>query len=106
MTKNRIFITVLGNNREYFVETYRNEYNNLMMLLKDKELLDCFGECCGMGKCATCAIKINGLSGNSITKERNEPVTLGKIGYTEDNIRLACQLFITEDLNNVVVELL
>lgn len=68
--------------------------------------LDCFGECGGMGRCATCIIKINGLTGSSTTKERNEPVTLSKIGYKEENIRLSCQLLVTKDLNGVVVELI
>lgn len=104
--KSRIHFTVIENSSTHNIETYEGEYRNLMFLLKDKMYLDCFGECGGMGRCATCIIKINGLTGSSTTKERNEPVTLSKIGYKEENIRLSCQLLVTKDLNGVVVELI
>ena len=70
------------------------------MKLKDKLLFDNFGECGGMGRCATCVIQANGLSGASSQKERNEPVTLSKMGYSDENIRLSCQLYISKDLQD------
>ena len=88
------------------VETYNGEYRNLMCLLRDQVSLDDFGECGGMGRCATCVIRIKGLTGNSTTKERNEPVTLSRLGYDDENIRLSCQLIISEDLEGTEIEML
>ncbi len=104
--KNKVSFTVIDNNARQVIETYVGEYRNLMYLLRDKMYLDYLGEYGGVGRCATCVIKINGLSGNSINKERNEPVTLSKMGHEDENIRLSCQLFITEDLNGTVIEIL
>lgn len=103
--KNKLSFTVISNNSQQVIETYAGEYRNLMFLLKDKLYPDNFGECGGMGRCATCVIKIKGLSGNSVNKVRNEPATLTKMGYEDENIRLSCQLFITEDLNSTVIEI-
>ena len=77
-----------------------------MFLLKDKLDLDEFGECGGIGRCATCIIKVSGITGVSAIKDRNEPVTLSKNGYEDDSIRLSCQIFISKDLNGAIVELL
>lgn len=104
--KERIHFKVVENHSDHIIETYEGEYRNLMFLLKDKFYLEDFGECGGMGRCATCAIKIVGLSGASLTKERNEPVTLSKMGYTDENIRISCSILITKDLNNSVVQIL
>lgn len=101
-----IRFTVIENNSKQLIETYEGEYRNLMFLLKDKFDLEEFGECGGIGRCATCIIKVTGVTGISAMKERNEPVTLSKIGYEEDDIRLSCQLFITNDLNGAIVELI
>ena len=106
MMEKGIHFIVLENSIKHSIETYDGEYRNLMLLLKDRFYLDYFGECGGMGRCATCIIKIFGLSGNSIKKERNEPVTLSKIGYTDESVRLACQLLVTEDLKGAVIELI
>ena len=104
--KNSIHFTVIEDGSETKIETYEGEYKNLMFLLRDNLYLDSFGECSGMGRCATCVIKIEGLTGNAVVKDRNEPVTLSKIGFTEENIRLSCQLLINEDLNGVEIELI
>ncbi len=104
--KDKIRFTLIDNNSKQVIETHHGAYRNLMFLLKDKVYPDCFGECGGMGRCATCIIKIDGLSGSSINKERNEPATLSKMGYEDENIRLSCQIFVTKDLNGAVVELI
>ena len=101
-----IQFSVIINNHEQVVETYDGEYRNLMCLLRDKIILDDFGECGGMGRCATCVIKISGLTGTSLIKERNEPMTLSKLGYDDENIRLSCQLIISTDLEGSVIEML
>ncbi len=104
--KSKISFTVINGSDRQIIETYDGEYRNLMFLLKDKMYTDYFGECGGMGRCATCVIKIEGLSGNSINKERNEPVTLSKIGIEDGDTRLSCQIFITEDINGALIEIL
>jgi len=104
--RKKIQLTVTENNTNHIVETHVGEYPNLMFLLKDKLLLDSFGECGGVGRCATCVIKAKGIKGNSANKERNEPATLSKIGHTEDDIRLSCQLYITNDIDGAQIELL
>ena len=104
MTSSKIKITVLENEIEQTIETYNGEYRNLMELLKDKMYLDCFGECGGMGRCATCIVNITGLQGSSIVKDRNEPVTLAKFGYGDQpELRLSCQLLVSTDLDRAIV---
>lgn len=101
----KICFTVVDNNSPQVITTRSGAYTNLMTLLKDKFCLDDFGECGGMGRCATCLIHATGLSGKSQIKERNEGVTLFRQGNGHDNIRLSCQLLITKDLNDAVVEI-
>lgn len=88
------------------METYTGEYRNLMALLKDKIYFDYFGECGGMGRCATCIVRITGSKGNSNKKERNEPATLSKCGYKASNIRLSCQILISSDLDGATIQIL
>jgi 2Fe-2S ferredoxin len=99
-----IHFVVVENNFEHHIKTYDGEYRNLMLLLNDKIFLDSFGECGGVGRCETCIIKIKCLVGNSTRQERNEFNTLSKMGYIDEDIRLACQLMVNKDLNNVVIE--
>lgn len=107
MTRNTIKITVLEDGIKESVETSIGEYRNLMELLKDKIYLDSFGECGGMGRCATCIIKIEGLKGNALKMEKNEPVTLARFGYqNEPNIRLSCQIEVSADLDDVIIQIL
>jgi 2Fe-2S ferredoxin len=104
--RNKIGFTVIENSTNHTIETYTGEYPNLMFLLRDKLYLNDFGECGGVGRCATCIIKAIGIKGNSIKKERNEPATLSKMGYTDANIRLSCQLYVTNDIDGSQIEIL
>ena len=106
MTRGTIKFTVADNDLEQIIETYPGDYRNLMELLRDKMYLDSFGECSGMGRCATCIIRVTGLKGNSITKDRNEPATLSKFGYEASDIRLSCQILISSDLDGATIEIL
>lgn len=105
LTDNHIQFTVVEDGYEQIIEAYVGEYRNLMALLKDKLYLDSFGECGGMGRCATCIVKTSGITGNSAIKDRNEPTTLTKMGYKEDTVRLSCQLLITKDLEGSSIEI-
>ncbi len=103
--KEEILINVVMGGEKYSVSTFRNEYRSLMELIRDKVYPDGFGECGGMGKCATCQVQfenahiIAGL-------DRNESSTLLKQGITDQSIRLSCQLLIDTALNNVTVSVL
>jgi 2Fe-2S ferredoxin len=104
--KNNISFSVIRGGSKLVIETHAGEYRNLMRLLVDKLEPDEFGVCGGMGRCATCVIKIKGLTGTSVTKERNEPVTLSRLGYEDENIRLSCQIIISSDLDGAELEIL
>jgi 2Fe-2S ferredoxin len=104
--RKKINFVVIESRTEHPIETYVGEYPNLMFLLRDKLLLDDFGQCGGVGRCATCIIKIKNVKGDSVKKERNEPATLSKMGYVEDDIRLSCQLYITTDIDECQIEIL
>ena len=102
---NKIHFTVIENNTKHSIETYFGEYRNLMYLLKDRLLLDEFGECSGIGRCGTCVIRTEGITGSSMIKERKEPTTLAKNGHFEEELRLSCQIYITKDLQDSVIEI-
>ncbi len=89
----------------YFLESTRNEYRNLMSLLKDKICPEDFGQCGGMGRCGTCLIKLSGASGDSLLSYRNEHVTLRKMGIVDPDVRLSCQIQVNEDLKDVAMQL-
>ncbi len=101
-----IQFTVIENNTKQVITTYFGEYRDLMNLLRDRIYLDGFGECGGIGRCGTCAIRIKGLGGMSLEKERNEPTTLLKMGLKDEDIRLACQILINQNLNGATIEIL
>ena len=101
-----IRFTVIENDSEQIISTHHGDYANLMFLLKDELQLDSFGECGGVGRCATCLVTIKGISGASLIKERNEPATLSKLGHTDESTRLSCQLYITKDLNDAEITIL
>jgi len=104
--KNNINFTVIENGTLIPITTRHGSYPNLMYLLKEELQLESFGECGGVGRCATCVVKTSGITGNSALKERNEPATLSKLGFEEANIRLSCQIYITTDLNDAEISIL
>jgi 2Fe-2S ferredoxin len=91
--------------RKYDLESHKNEYRNLMVLLKDQICPEDFGQCGGMGRCGTCLVKVLEFTRNSEIFYRNEQGTLQKMGIIDPKIRLSCQIQVDEDLNNVFVEL-
>lgn len=106
MTQKPIQFTVIDNDYSELIETQQGSYPNLMFLLRDKLGLEGFGECGGVGRCATCIITTEGITGNSILKDRNEPATLSKMGYEDESTRLSCQLYITSDLDGATITIL
>ena len=101
----QIFIKIVSEGKEHLITTYRNEYRSLMMLIKDKIYPEGFGECGGMGRCATCQVKLNDAREIS-DMDRNEWTTLSKQDITDPSIRLSCQLFVDESLHLSIVNVL
>jgi 2Fe-2S ferredoxin len=62
------------------------------------------GICGGMAMCASCQCYIN--SDHPLPeKTDDEEAMLSEAFYVKDKSRLGCQIFITEDLNGLEVEL-
>jgi ferredoxin, 2Fe-2S len=102
---NDIVFTVLFGNKKYKIQTYQGAYRNLMQLITDKIFIEDFGDCKGMGRCGTCMVTITNWKSKEPLKERNEAATLNKAGNDNKNIRLSCQILITEDLSNAIVSI-
>lgn len=105
MNPPRTYITLvlLFEGTEHRLQTYRYEYRNLRDLIADKLFIDGFGECGGVGRCATCLVNIIDRPEGS---ERNERTTLNKAGIVNPKVRLACQIPLDDDLSNVRIEIL
>lgn len=89
----------------YSLQSYENEYRNLMVLLKDKICPEDFGQCGGMGRCGTCLVNIIGLPDRTDDFYKNERNTLSKMGVINPATRLSCQVQIDKELKNVIIEL-
>lgn len=100
-----IILSIICEGETYQVSTFPNEYRSLMMLIYDKISPEEFGDCLGMGKCGTCLVEILGDTAKLSSFERNEQTTISKAGINE-NYRLACQILIDENLNEVVVKII
>ncbi len=106
MDRERIQFTAYCEGEIFALQTHEREYRSLMALLNDKIYIEDFGECKGMGRCGTCIIKIEGLPEAVNTFDRNEERTLQKAGITQNNFRLACQVLVDKNLEDVKVEVI
>ena len=100
-----IEFTVIYQGQEYYLRSYEHEYRNLMVLLRDKIYPDDFGQCGGVGRCGTCLVNISGMASRYEESYSNEQNTLSKMKITNPDARLSCQVYVDEDLKNVLVEL-
>lgn len=101
----KICLTVLYSSEEYKLQTYAGEYRDLKCLIQDRLFTDDFGQCGGMGRCGTCIVRIGGL-GEVPRLLRNEATTLGRIAPGVDNIRLACQIPVDDNLSNLTITII
>lgn len=76
-----------------------------MYLLDDQFIVEDFGECRGMGKCATCMIEVIAAPNLLEGLQRNEMTTLKKAAILKNNIRLSCQIFINDSLKDAVLKI-
>lgn len=100
-----IHIKVIYDGEVYEVKTNRAEYRNLMQLLNNCIYLESFGECSGQGRCVTCLVKLTNLKSNAGILDRNEKSSIQKAGLSNSNMRLACQILITEELDGAVIDI-
>lgn len=103
--QDEIIIKIISEGEEHVIQTYRNEYRSLMTLIQDKLYPFGFGDCGGMGRCATCMVRL-GISQQVDNMDRNELSTLSKHGITDPSIRLSCQILIKTSLDGVIVTVL
>lgn len=103
---NKIELTIVYSGIEYRLQTFYGEYRDLKSLILDRLFPEDFGQCGGMGRCATCMVEVNGLVGDAALLKRNEETTLERMGSGGQNIRLSCQLAIDDSLANAVIRVL
>lgn len=101
-----IQFTIRQDGDDTLVRTRTHGYRNLMVLLNNHCYLENFGECGGMGRCATCVVKLSGKEPPLTNLARNEQATLNRSGITDPSIRLACQIPITPELNEKLIEII
>ncbi|OYX91438.1 MAG: hypothetical protein B7Y76_14160, partial [Sphingobacteriia bacterium 35-40-5] len=101
----KICLTVFYSSEEYKIQTYAGAYRDLKCLIQDRLFTDDFGQCGGMGRCGTCIVKIGGLKENSGFL-RNEETTLHRIAPGVDDIRLACQIPVDDELSNLTITII
>lgn len=102
----RILFTVFYAGDEYTIQTFPGEYRDLKTLIEDKLYPEDFGQCGGMGRCATCMVEISSPDGYSGALRRNEATTLSRMSPKPGNIRLSCQVEIDSELANTLVSVL
>ena len=103
--KTSLAVTVWKADAEFVLNTYPNEYRNLMELLKDQLYCDDFGDCRGVGRCGTCAVAILSETVPLDDPGRNEETTLSRCGFQPPKIRLSCQILIDQSLDGLQVKL-
>jgi len=104
ITRTSIQFTAWYKGEKYELQTCEGEYRKLMVLLCGKIYIEGFGACKGLGRCDTSLIKAEGLHPALNTLYRNETSTLYKTGILQPNKRIACQIFVDENLKNVTVQ--
>ena len=93
--QDEILIKIISEGEEQLISTCKNEYRSLMVLIKDKLYPDGFGECGGLGRCATCIVRLE----KEITgMERNESTTLSQTRHRKSiytpELPVACRCII------------
>jgi 2Fe-2S ferredoxin len=107
MTDPKIAFNVRYGRKDYYIETSKREYKNLMELMKDKIYPDGFGECGGQGRCGTCLVYLPSDANQARrTTVGNEATTLSKMNVDDPNLRLCCQVPVDEALQNLTISIL
>ena len=83
--ENTIMLTLVLDDKEYRIQTNRNQYHTLMTLIADHLSILGFGLCSGMGSCGTCLVKIS---------EKYSPI---------ERFELSCGVQISDELANTKI---
>ncbi|TZF84035.1 (2Fe-2S)-binding protein [Pedobacter sp. BS3] len=100
-----ITFTIIYSGREHSIQTRWGEYRDLRALINDTMDVDDFGQCGGTGRCATCLVEITNSKAPLPPRQRNEQTSIEKAGIANPNVRLSCQVYITDDLDGAVVRI-
>ncbi len=104
MQNNTINITIIDRNG--LAQTFEapTDMNlNLMEFCKAVDL-PVKGECGGMAMCATCQVYVE--SKHKLPQQNDAELDmLDQAFFVEENSRLGCQLFLTEELDGLVIRL-
>jgi 2Fe-2S ferredoxin len=103
--KKDIFFTLIYFDEKINIATYEGEFRNLMMLINEKIYVEDFGECKGIGRCGTCLVEVESLGNAALGMERNEKSTLSKVHLKKENLRLSCQILISNALQNARIKI-
>ena len=102
-----INITVTDRNGEkHNIEAPTDRAMNLMEVIRMYELAEegTIGVCGGMAMCASCQCYI--ISNHKLpSMQDDEEAMLSEVFNTKENSRLSCQIPITENLNNLEIEI-
>ena len=102
-----INITVTDRNGEkHNIEAPTDMAMNLMEVIRMYELAEegTIGVCGGMAMCASCQCYI--ISKHKLPEmQDDEEAMLSEVFNTKENSRLSCQIPITENLNNLEIEI-
>jgi len=102
-----INITITDRNGEkHNIEAPTDMAMNLMEVIRMYELADegTIGVCGGMAMCASCQCYI--ISNHKLPEMQDEEeAMLSEVFDVKENSRLTCQIPITEDLNNLEIEI-
>lgn len=102
--KEAIRIKVISEGEEHLLTAHRHEYRSLMAFVRDRLFPEGFGECGGIGRCATCQVQVNDAP-DLAGMDRNEAATLAKHGAAPQ-VRLSCQIPVDKALHNATITLL
>ena len=102
-----INITVTDRNGEkHNIEAPTDMAMNLMEVIRMYELVEegTIGVCGGMAMCASCQCYV--ISKHKLPEMQDEEeAMLSEVFNTKENSRLSCQIPITENLNNLEIEI-
>ena len=76
---------------------------NLMEVLRSYDLIE--GACGGMCLCATCHCYILSKNKNISNKENEEEGMLDQLFSVKKNSRLACQIPLIKELDNIIIQI-
>ena len=102
-----IKLTIIDRNGEkHHINAPTDMAMNLMEVIRMYDLADegTIGVCGGMAMCASCQCYI--LSNHNLPlMQDEEEAMLSEVFNTKENSRLSCQIPITENLNNLEIEI-